>query len=48
MKIGSVDLMVYQGSSIGNIPYFQVGRDGQMNLDQPEEMTEQMSSQGNQ
>ena len=42
MKMGSVDLMIYQGSSRGSIPYFQVGRDGQMNLDQPEELTEQM------
>jgi hypothetical protein len=42
MKMGSVDLMIYQGSSRGSIPYCQVGRDGQMNLDQPEELTEQM------
>jgi hypothetical protein len=41
MKMGSVDLIVCQGSS-GSIPYCQVGRDEQMNLDQPEELTEQM------
>jgi hypothetical protein len=41
MKMGSVDLMVCQGSS-GSIPYFQVGRDEQMNLVRPEKLTEQM------
>jgi hypothetical protein len=41
IEMGSVDLMVCQGSS-RDIPYFQVGRDEQMNLDHPEEMTEQM------
>jgi hypothetical protein len=48
MKMGSVDLMVCQGSNSRNIPYFQVGRDEQRNLDQPEELTEQMSSQRDQ
>jgi hypothetical protein len=54
MKMGSVDLMVCQGSS-RSIPYCQVGRDEQMRLseglinsevswNQPEELTEQMSS----
>jgi hypothetical protein len=42
IKMGSVDLMICQGSRSDNIPYCQVGRDGQMNLDQPEELTEQM------
>jgi hypothetical protein len=42
MKMGSVDLMIFQGSSSGSIPHCQVGRDGQMNLDQPEELTKQM------
>jgi hypothetical protein len=41
MKMGSVDLIICHRSS-GNIPYFQVGRDKQMNLDKPEELTEQM------
>jgi hypothetical protein len=41
VKMGSVDLIVCQGSS-GSIPYFQVGRDEQVNLDQPEELTEHM------
>ena len=41
MNMGSVDLMVCQGSS-NNIPYCQMGRDEQMNLDQPEELTEKM------
>jgi hypothetical protein len=41
MKMGSVDLMICQGSSSGSIPYCQGGRDEQMNLDQPEELTEQ-------
>jgi hypothetical protein len=40
MKMGSVDLMICQGSSSGSIPYFQVGRDEQRNLDQLEELTE--------
>jgi hypothetical protein len=40
MKMGSVDLMVCQGSGSRNIPYCQVGRDEQINLDQPEELTE--------
>jgi hypothetical protein len=44
MKMGSVDLMVCQGSSgsSGIIPYCHVGRDEQINLDQPEKLTEQM------
>jgi hypothetical protein len=41
MKMGSVDLIVCQEGS-GNIPYCQVGRDEQVNFDQPEELTEQM------
>jgi hypothetical protein len=41
MKMGSVDLIVCQEGS-GDIPYCQVGRDEQVNLDQPEELTEQM------
>ena len=40
MKMGSVDLMVCQGSSSGSIPYCQVGRDEQVNFDQPEELKE--------
>jgi hypothetical protein len=48
MKMGSVDLMVFQGSSSRNIPYFQVGRDEQRNLGQPEVLTEQMRSQRDQ
>jgi hypothetical protein len=51
MKMGSVDLIVCQGSS-REIPYFQVGRDKQMrlseglinsevSLNQPEELTEE-------
>jgi hypothetical protein len=47
MKMGSVDLMICQGSSSDSIPYFQVGRDGQMNSDQPEELTEQVGSKKN-
>jgi hypothetical protein len=50
MKMGSVDLIVCQGSN-EQIPYFQVGRDEQMRLfeglinsevswNQPEELTE--------
>jgi hypothetical protein len=35
MKMGSVDLIICQGSSSISIPYFQVGRDGQMDLGQP-------------
>jgi hypothetical protein len=31
MKMGSVDLIVYQGSS-KEVPYFQVGRDKKMRL----------------
>jgi hypothetical protein len=41
MKMGSVDLIVCLESS-GSIPYCQVGRDEQVNFDQPEELTEQM------
>ena len=54
MKMGSIDLIVCQGSS-RDIPYCQVGRDEQMRLseglinsemswNQPGEMTEQMIS----
>jgi hypothetical protein len=41
MKMGSVDLIVCQEGS-GSIPYCQVGKNEQVNLDQPEELTEQM------
>jgi ethanolamine utilization protein EutP (predicted NTPase) len=41
MKMGSVDLIVCQERN-RDIPYCQVGMDEQMNLDQPEELTEQM------
>jgi hypothetical protein len=41
MKMGLVDLIVFQEGS-RDIPYFQVGRDENMNLDQPGELTEQM------
>ena len=39
MKMGSVDLIVCQESS-GSIPYCKVGRDEQVDFDQPEELTE--------
>jgi hypothetical protein len=45
MKMGSVDLIVCQVSS-GSIPYCQVGRDEQMNLNQPGELTEMRLSEG--
>jgi hypothetical protein len=41
MKMGSVDLIVCQEGS-RDIPYFQVGRGEQVNLDQPEKLTEKM------
>jgi hypothetical protein len=41
MNMGSVDLIICQGSS-GSVSYCQVGRDEQVNLDQPEKLTEQM------
>jgi hypothetical protein len=44
-KMGSVDLMVCQVSS-GSIPYCQEGRDEQMNLNQPGELTEMRLSKG--
>jgi hypothetical protein len=44
-KMGSVDLMVYQVSN-ESIPYCQVGRDEQMNLNQPGELTEMRMSEG--
>jgi hypothetical protein len=44
-KMGSIDIMVYQVSS-GSIPYFQVGRDEEMNLNQPGELTEMRLSEG--
>jgi hypothetical protein len=54
MKIGSVDLIIYQEGS-EQVPYCQVGRDEKMrlfeclinsevSLNQPEELTEQVSS----
>jgi hypothetical protein len=46
MKMGSVDLIVCQESS-GSIPYCQVGRDEKVSWNQPEELTEQMSSEMN-
>jgi hypothetical protein len=42
-KMELVDSMDCQEGS-KDIPYFQVGRDEQVSFDQPEEMTEQMSS----
>jgi hypothetical protein len=45
MKMGSVDLIVYQVSS-RSIPYCQVGRDEHMNLNHPEELTEMRLSEG--
>jgi hypothetical protein len=47
IKMGSVDLTICQGSRSDSIPYCQVGRDGQMNSDQPEELTEQVGSKKN-
>jgi hypothetical protein len=44
MKMGSVDLIIYQESS-EQIPYFHVGRDEQVSWNQPEEVTEQVSSE---
>jgi hypothetical protein len=44
MKMGSFDSMDYQEGS-RDIPYCQVGRDEQVSFDQPEELTEQMSSE---
>jgi hypothetical protein len=44
MNMGSVDLIICQESS-EQIPYCQVGRDEQVSFDQPEELTEQMSSE---
>jgi hypothetical protein len=41
MKMGSADLIVCQEGN-RDIPYFQVGKDEQVNFDQPEELTEQM------
>jgi hypothetical protein len=41
MKMGSVDLIVCQESS-RDIPYCQVDRGEQVNLDQPEKLTEKM------
>jgi hypothetical protein len=41
MKVGSIDLIVCQEGS-KNIPYFQVGRDEQINLDQPKKLIEKM------
>jgi hypothetical protein len=43
MKMGSVDLIICQEGS-EQIPYCQVGRDEQMSWNQPEKMTEQVSS----
>jgi hypothetical protein len=48
MKMGSVDLMICQGSSSGSIPYGQMGRDDLRNQVQPGEITEHISSQENQ
>jgi hypothetical protein len=42
MKMGSVDLMVCQGSSSESIPYCQMGRDELRSQIQPEELTEQV------
>jgi hypothetical protein len=44
MKMGSVDLIICQEGS-KQIPYCQVGRDEQMSWNQPEKLTEQMSSE---
>jgi hypothetical protein len=44
MKMGSVDLIICQEGS-EQIPYCQVGRDEQMSWNQPEELTEQVSSE---
>jgi hypothetical protein len=55
MKMGSIDLIIYSREGSEQIPYCQVGRDEQMrlfeclinsevSLNQPEEMTEKVSS----
>jgi len=46
MKMGLLYLIICQGSG-GSIPYFQVGRDKQEKLNQPGELTEQVSSKVN-
>jgi hypothetical protein len=48
MKMGSVDLIICQGSSSGSIPYGQMGRDDLRSQTQPGELTEHISSQEDQ
>jgi hypothetical protein len=48
MKMGSVDLIICQGSSSESIPYGQMGRDDLRSQTQPGELTEHISSQEDQ
>ena len=48
MKMGSVDLIICQGSSSESIPYGQMGRDDLRSQNQPGELTEHISSQEDQ
>jgi hypothetical protein len=48
MKMGSVDLIICQGSSNGSIPHGQMGRDDLRSQIQPGKLTEHISSQEDQ